>query len=108
MKKHIAFTLISLTLAFFITACATVGKPFPSEAVGRIKIGETSRDEINVFFGPPWRTGIEDGLQTWTYGHYNYSFFGQPSTKDLVIRFNDQGTVVSYTYSATADTVDAP
>ena len=52
-------------------------------------------------FGEPWRVGIEDGQRTWTYGKYRYRLFGQASTQDLVVRFDGQGRVVSYTFNTT-------
>ncbi len=52
-------------------------------------------------FGEPWRTGIEDGKRTWTYGKYKWSAFGEAETTDLVVRFNQDGTVSSYVYNTT-------
>lgn len=52
-------------------------------------------------FGEPWRTGIEDGKRTWTYAHYRYSLFGPEQTRDLLVRFDDEGNVVSYSYNTT-------
>jgi len=88
-----------LMLAF--SGCFTVGHDFPAAQVSAIKIGKTTQEEIRSMFGPPWRMGIEDGQRTWTYGKYQYSAFSETSTKDLVVRFNDQGVVVSYTFNTT-------
>jgi hypothetical protein len=52
-------------------------------------------------FGAPWRTGLEDGQQTWTYGHYKYSLFSREKTRDLVVRFDEKNVVVSYTFNST-------
>jgi hypothetical protein len=52
-------------------------------------------------FGSPWRVGIEDGRRTWTYGKYRYRLFSETSTQDLVVRFDDKGIVVSYTFNTT-------
>jgi hypothetical protein len=57
--------------------------------------------EIHQLFGPPWRTGVEDGKQTWSYGHYRYSLLKPSETTDLVIRFDDNNVVTSYTFNAT-------
>ena len=81
--------------------CATVGHEFPVDPVSQITIGETTRAEIEEQFGPPWRVGIEDGMRTWTYGHYRYKLFGEAKTRDLVLRFDDRGVVTSYTYNST-------
>ena len=87
----------------FLSACATVGRDFPAGKVSEIKNGKTTQAEIEAMFGKPWRTGIEDGLVTWTYGKYRYSAFSQTQTKDLVVRFDNNKIVQSYTYNTTAD-----
>jgi hypothetical protein len=69
--------------------------------VSDIRIGETTQEEIRAMFGSPWRTGIEDGMQTWTYGKYRYRLFGRARTKDLVIRFDARKIVVSYSFNTT-------
>ena len=66
-----------------------------------IKIGQTTQSEIGKMFGPPWRTGMDDGDRTWTYGHYRYSLFGSTKTEDLVIRFDADDVVSSYTFNTT-------
>ena len=45
-------------------------------------------------FGPPWRTGVEDGRPTWSYGTYKTGL-GDTLSRDLVIRFDVDGTVAS-------------
>jgi hypothetical protein len=87
----------------FFSACASVGREFPSGKVSEIKIGKTTQAEIEAMFGKPWRTGIEDDLVTWTYGRYHYSAFSQAQTKDLVVRFDSNKIVHSYTYNTTAE-----
>jgi len=86
--------------ALALAACLTVGREFPVDGVSEIQIGVTTRDEIHRKFGEPWRTGIEDGRRTWTYGHYKYKLIGETQTRDLVIRFDAKGVVVSYTFNA--------
>jgi len=93
--------LLTFLLASALLSCATVGRPFPETAVERIVIGRTTSAEIEEIFGPPWRTGLEDGSKTWAYGHYRYSIFAPARSRDLVIRFDDKDVVVSYSYSAT-------
>lgn len=93
--------LAGLTALVAVLGCATIGQDFPVKAVSDIRIGETTRDEISDLFGPPWRTGIDNGEKTWTYAHYRYSLFSDAKTRDLVVRFNEQGIVVSYTFNST-------
>jgi len=80
-------------------SCATVGRDFPTDTVAQIQIGKTTLTEINELFGPPWRTGVEDGDKTWTYGYYKYRLFGDSTTRDLVVRFDERGVVNSYSYN---------
>jgi len=93
--------LLAFLLASTLLSCATVGRPFPKTAVERVVIGRTTSAEVSQLFGPPWRTGLEDGLKTWTYGHYHYSVFAPTQSRDLVIRFDDRDVVESYSYSTT-------
>ena len=83
-----------------LAGCLTVGRDFPVDKVGEIAIGKTTRDDVHRLFGDPWRTGIEDGRRTWTYGHYRYKLVGTTETRDLVVRFDPNGVVSSYTFNA--------
>jgi len=96
-------TLFSvLAMVIIITmGCATVGREFPASQVSDIKVNMTTKDEIRTIFGTPWRVGIENGEETWTYGKYHYSAFKETRTQDLVVRFNDKGIVTSYTFNTT-------
>ncbi len=92
--------LITLMLLAILSLPATgcmpsVGRPFPVKQVRQIEIGTTSQIEIRQMFGNPWRTGIEDGFRTWTYGEYSVK-----KTRDLIIRFDDQNVVKSYSFSS--------
>lgn len=92
--------LVAFVLALG-AGCATVGKDFATHSVDQITIGETTRSDIQEMFGEPWRTGVEDGKRTWTYGKYRWSAFGDAETTDLVVRFNADGSVSSYVYNTT-------
>jgi hypothetical protein len=81
--------------------CMNVGREFPVEPVRKIEIGKTTQRDVRGMFGEPWRTGIEDGERTWTYGRYHYSLFGEAVTRDLVVRFDGRGVVTSYTFNST-------
>lgn len=97
-----SFSAIALfSMLFIVAGCATVGQDFATHNVDQIEIGETTRADIQEMFGEPWRTGVEDGKRTWTYGKYRWSAFGDAETTDLVVRFNKDGTVSSYVYNTT-------
>jgi len=90
--KIVAFALLTL----LVFGCAMkAGRTFPVEQVRNIEIGLTTKEDIQQAFGDPWRTGIEDGFKTWTYGQYNMN-----NSRDLVIRFDDAGIVKSYSFSS--------
>ncbi|WP_372966655.1 outer membrane protein assembly factor BamE [Marinobacter sp.] len=84
-----------------VVGCATVGRDFATHNVEQIHVGETTRADIQNMFGEPWRTGIENGKRTWTYGKYRWSAIGDAETTDLVVRFNSDDTVSSYVYNTT-------
>ncbi len=103
-KSSKAWLFYLVTLVFLggnMASCATVGKTFPEEAVRDIRIGMTTQKDLRAVFGEPWRTGLEDGLETWTYGRYRYRLFKDSESSDLVIRFDNKGVVTSYSYSTT-------
>lgn len=85
--------------AVLAAGCASVGEEFATHKVDEIKVGETTRSEIETMFGDPWRTGLEDGKRTWTYARYRWSAFSEAETTDLVVRFSDDGIVDSYVYN---------
>ena len=90
-----------IAAAGLLAGCLTVGKEFPVGSVTRLEIGETTRQDVRKLFGEPWRTGVEDGKRTWTYGRYRYSAFGDAQTRDLVVRFDAKGVVASYSFNST-------
>jgi hypothetical protein len=91
-------TVLFVILALPVTGCMpSLGNPFPVSQVRNIEINVTTMAEIRDMFGDPWRTGLEDGQRTWTYGEYSVNL-----TRDLVIRFNDLNVVKSYSFSSSA------
>jgi len=94
-------TIAVFVLATSFSGCVTVGHEFPAGQVSSIKIGESTQTDITNLFGTPWRTGVENGLKTWTYGDYNYSLFSNGNSEDLVIRFNKNNVVSSYNFNST-------
>ena len=97
LKRMVVLALLTGMLA----SCMTVGRNFSSNAVFKIETGKTTREEMEALLGSPWRTGLEDGHKTITYGYYRYRLFKEPMTKDLVVRFDKKGKVISYTFNTT-------
>lgn len=90
---------LATTMLLLSSGCASIGHPFPSGQVSSIRIGETTQNDIFTTFGSPWRTGLDSGMKTWTYGDYQYNLFSDHSAEDLVIKFDKHGVVNSYTYN---------
>jgi hypothetical protein len=98
--RGVVAVVISLVFCTTSAACVSVGKPFPVEQVPNIQIGRNTPSDIERMFGPPWRTGIEDGQTTWQYGDYKHGLFGATKTRDLVVRFAPNGVVSSYSFNS--------
>lgn len=104
VKKVALFWGLVVTIALLtFGGCARVGEDFNANNVKTIKIGETTQNDIIAMFGHPWRKGIENGVTIWTYGRYTYRLIGDTDTKDLVIKFNNQKKVTSYTFNETVE-----
>ena len=96
---HHLRTLILCLCLLALAGCVTAGKDFNVHMVPQIQLHQTTRAQIEQMFGPPWRTGVEDGKQTWSYGSYKYGM-SDTLSRDLVVRFDNNGTVSSYTFNS--------
>ena len=99
--KLSSYLLVYAFASTQLTGCFTVGQEFAGSRVPEIKIGQSTKQDVENIFGMPWRRGSEDGKSTWTYGIYKYYLFGPADTQDLLIRFDNQGIVRSYTFGST-------
>ena len=95
------YGVVVITAALTFGGCARVGYEFDSQRVQNIKIDETTKSDILGMFGKPWRVGVENGVTMWTYGRYTYKLVGETDTKDLVVKFNNDEKVTSYTFNET-------
>jgi len=97
MRRNVV--LLWILLLPTLSGCVTAGKSFRSDDLSWIVVNKTSQGEIQRALGEPFRVGVDSGSLTWTYGYYRYRLFGETRTKDLVIEFNRDGTVSSYTFN---------
>ncbi|MEN8688064.1 MAG: hypothetical protein AB1Z51_02205 [Desulfuromonadales bacterium] len=95
LSRIMTLTLLATLSLPFAGCMPSVGRPFPVQQVRQIEIGTTTKAEIRQMFGDPWRTGVEDGFRTYTYGEYSVE-----KSRDLVIRFDEQDVVKSYSFSS--------
>ncbi|NLO90483.1 MAG: outer membrane protein assembly factor BamE [Elusimicrobia bacterium] len=99
MNKLALYALLAAALG--TAACVTVGGKFNSPAANRLEPGKTTQEEALKTFGQPFRTGVDSGDAAWTYVDYHFSIFGQQKATDLVLRFDQNGILKSYTYNST-------
>lgn len=95
---------LALALLGGTIGCATVGHEFSPGYVPQIMIGQTTKSDMRLMFGEPYRRGIDDGDSTWTYVHYKFRLFGEHmKTRDLLIRWDKDDRVRSYSYNSNMD-----
>jgi hypothetical protein len=95
------FCGLAVLMLLISSGCASIGHEFPAGQISTIRIGETTQNEIYSTFGKPWRTGIDNGMKTWTYGNYRYSLFSDHSAEDLVIKFDKRNVVSAFVFNTT-------
>lgn len=96
LPRSLTTLMLLAVLSMTVISCMpSMGRPFAVNHVRQIEINKTTQAEIRKMFGDPWRTGLEDGKRTWTYGEYSTKY-----TRDLVIRFDDEKVVRSYSFSS--------
>ncbi len=96
VQRHIIWMAACCSV---LCGCITIGRDFISNDFSWIVPNKTTRKEVRTVLGEPFRAGVDSGLMTWSYGYYRYTLFGETKTKDLVIYFNKDGTVRSYTFN---------
>ena len=101
MSRKFGSLIVVTLLCLLITGCITVGKSFSMRPISLVEKGKTTQKEVLAMFGNPMRTGQEDGNTTWTYMYYKANVFGSFEGRDLVVKFDDQGRVLSVTYNTT-------
>lgn len=107
--KNLLRRLAIVATAAVLGACATmnVGRDFNyGDFVSRAKQGETTREQVKEWLGPPAGTGMvleADGAKNdqWTYYHGSGKLPSGSETrfKLLQIKFSAAGKLMSYTWS---------
>ena len=96
--KHLPLTVMALAVFLVSAGCGTTGKDFNEAGFQKIVNGTTTKQELKYLFGPPFKTGVQNGRETWTYEFNEYRLFGSNRTKDISIVFNPDGTVKSHQF----------
>jgi len=102
-RSNVPFAAALIGVLTLGTGCFTVGRNFVSTPVKRIEKGVTTKADVKKEFGEPFRTGLDDGYESWTYVYNRWTPISQTRSKDLYIVFNKDGTVRSYTFNSNLD-----
>jgi outer membrane protein assembly factor BamE (lipoprotein component of BamABCDE complex) len=98
MKRFLAPLVL---LALLAGGCVTMGRDFPTDPVKSIVNGKTTREDVRNAFGQPYQTGIEDGMESWTYYKIKYRGPKESKSKELHITFDKKGVVDSHSFTST-------
>ncbi len=84
----------ALFLCFSLTlGCGTVGKDFDMEQAQTIQNGKTTREDIALMFGEPFKVGVQNSHPIWVYEQNKYRAIGDDTSKSLIVEFDDKGVV---------------
>ena len=93
-RQIILFVLIAGMAV--MSCCGSVGKDFDIEAAQSIEKGKTTQSDIKRMFGPPFKTGVQNGRPIWVYEKNEYKVFGKGSAKSLIVEFDHKGIVTGH------------
>jgi outer membrane protein assembly factor BamE (lipoprotein component of BamABCDE complex) len=89
--------LVTLLLCFSWTlGCGTVGKDFDMEQAQAIENGKTTREDIALMFGEPFKVGVQNSHPIRVYERSKYKALGDDTSKSLTVEFDDNGVVQNH------------
>ena len=84
----------ALLFCFSMTlGCGTLGNKFDLNQVETIENGKTTREDIALTFGQPFKVGIQNSHPIWVYEESKYQVIGDGVSKSLIVEFDDNGVV---------------
>ncbi len=92
--KHLILCGILLA-GLLLAGCWTTGQKFDETLVDSIVTGSTTRTDVLVMLGKPFKKGVQNGKEVWIYEHNQYKAIGDETSKDIFITFNQDGVVES-------------
>jgi outer membrane protein assembly factor BamE (lipoprotein component of BamABCDE complex) len=96
----------ALFLCFSWTlGCGTVGKDFDIEKAQTIKNGQTTREDIALMFGEPFKVGVQNSHPIWVYEQNKYRALGDDTSKSLIVEFDDNGVVRNHAIMSSEPTL---
>ena len=95
MKPFLILAALSLCFSMAL-GCGTVGKEFDMEQAQAIQNGKTTREDIALTFGQPFKVGVQNSHPIWIYEQSKYQVIGDGVSKSLIVEFDDNGVVRSH------------
>lgn len=92
MRPLLILATLFLCLSWTL-GCGTVGKDFDIAKAQTIENGKTTKVDIAMMFGEPFKTGIQNGHSIWIYERNKYKALGDDTSKSLTVEFDDNGVV---------------
>lgn len=99
MKSFVVHCALLALFVLLASSCVYYGRDFPVTPVREIKNNVTSQREIFASFGEPDRRGLENGNEIWIYSYQFYELAQLRESKELIVVFNADQTVRSYSYT---------
>ncbi len=63
------------------------------EQAQTIQNGKTTREDIALMFGEPFKVGVQNSRPIWVYEQSKYQIIGEGASKSLIVEFDDNGVV---------------
>jgi len=89
----------SLIMFLVASGCVVRGQNFPSDTAW-IEVDQTRQQHVRTRMGDPFSVGRTNTGPSWTYGYYRHTLLGNSFTKELILRWNEDGTVRSYSFTS--------
>ena len=92
MKRLLILAALSLCISMTL-GCGTLGKEFDFDKAQSIENGKTTREDIALTFGQPFKVGVQNSHPIWVYEESKYQIIGEGPQKSLIVEFDDNGVV---------------
>ena len=92
MRPLLILGILFLSFSWTL-GCGTVGKDFDMEQAKTIENGKTTREDIALMFGEPFKVGVQNNHPIWVYEKSKWKAIGDDTSKSLIVEFDDNGVV---------------
>jgi len=103
MKPLLILGTLFLCLSWTL-GCGTVGKDFDIKQAQTIQNGKTTREDIALMFGQPFKVGVQNSRPIWIYEQSTYRAIGKDTSKSLIVEFDNNGVVRNHSIQSNEPT----